>query len=63
MDYSIKIFSGKIKTSSTSTIRHAVRYALQIGWMDYETANEQVIGLFTWHGYYHLAHITNSIDL
>ncbi|QII69322.1 hypothetical protein G8C41_00285 [Apibacter sp. B3706] len=44
MDYSIKIFSGKIKTSSTSTIRHAVRYALQIGWMDYKTANEQVIG-------------------
>lgn len=47
MDYSIKIFSEKIKTSSTSTIRYAVRYALQIGWMDFETANEQVIGLFT----------------
>lgn len=62
MDYSIKIFSGKIKTSSTSTIRYAVRYALQIGWVDYKTANEQVIGLFTWHGNYHLAHITNSIN-
>lgn len=24
---------------------------------------EQVIGLFTWHGTHHLAHITNSIDL
>lgn len=44
MDYSIKIFSGKIKTSSTSTIRYEVRYALQTGWVDYETANEQVIG-------------------
>lgn len=63
MDYSIKIFSEKIKTSSTSTIRHAVRYALQIGWVDYKTANEHVIDLFTWNGNYHLAHITNSIDL
>lgn len=43
----LKSFSGKIKTSSTSTIRHAIRYALQAGWMDYETANEQVISLFT----------------
>lgn len=63
MDYSIKIFSGKIKTSSTSTVRQAVRYAIQTGWVDYKTANEQVIDLFTWHGNYHLAHITNSIDL